>query len=305
MQLRVRLLGEVGVVRPRAAGGSPRARRPPPAGRAAYSRMVSSMATRMSPSGVSVTVTRLTSSEVGDRVQAAVLPAGVVEGRRTRRRRGRSRRRRRPAGGTPAAGRRSAGRGSRRSCRAASAAGWAGPGRSRRGRGSRRGGPAAPWATSSLTRAAASSMASGSPSSRRQIAATSPALSASGEAGAHQRGLLDEEPDRAERGDLLQRRAGAVRPAGGTGYSCSPCRCSGRREVAITTSSGAPGEQGGDDRRRRPRAARGCRAPAGRTRSASSSGTARSRPTSELTPSTSASAFHITSAVVTVASGTK
>ena len=117
----------------------------------------------------------------------------------------------------------------------------------------------------SLTRAAASSIASGMPSSRRQISATAVEVPVV-ELEARLRVLraLDEE--------LHRRRVRAPAPApgtpsGGTGYSRSPRTRSGARLVARTLSARRAREQLPDQRRRGQHLTRSCRARAASARS--------------------------------------
>ena len=93
-----------------------------------------------------------------------------------------------------------------------------------------------------MLRAAASSIASGSPSSRRQIAATAAAFAvgqgearAARRAPARRRGATASLPaESIERRDAV----GAGRGSGSTGSSCSPRTRSGARLVASTCSAG-------------------------------------------------------------------
>ena len=98
-------------------------------------------------------------------------------------------------------------------------------------------------------RAAASSMARGRPSSRRQRATTSSTL-----AGVRANVGLTILARRTKRSTApawtsprLPSGAGSGTVRGATGYCCSSTRCSGRREVARTRSPGTLGQQPADD----------------------------------------------------------
>ena len=113
-------------------------------------------------------------------------------------------------------------------------------------------------AATRLIRAAASSIASGRPSSRRQISATSRAFSSvSAKSGSTACARADEEPHRGVRRELLEAMAsprGSGVGSGGTGYSCSagePQRRAARGQHAAargaaassSATSGAAGEE--------------------------------------------------------------
>ena len=163
--------------------------------------------------------------------------------------------------------RRPGGRRSTRSCCGASAAG--------------RGGPARPppriskWSRSrsrsscgenSFSRAAASSIASGRPSSRAQISATAAGLSSrQREPGRDLPGALDEQPHGLGLGEHAcrgRRSASAGRLSGGTAKRRSPRTRSASRLVARTCSSGHRWSSSDDAVGRHRSPARGCRAPA-------------------------------------------
>ena len=163
--------------------------------------------------------------------------------------------------------RRAAGRSSSRSAPAASAGAAARSGCRRSAGGSGR--PAAPRSApgdSTRTRAAASSIASGMPSSRRQISATAAALpSVEREAGRTAARPVDEQAHRL----VAAHSAGAAAPgrpgsaSDGTRQAVSPAMPSGSRLVARTRSRGQPRSSGvGQARRRRRAGARSCPAPA-------------------------------------------
>ncbi len=147
-------------------------------------------------------------------------------------------------------------------------------------------------------------MASGNPSRRAQIAATSAALAA-----------VKSNPRRTRPACWTKRltapdaamsvSAGPTGPAsGGTWYSYSPCRCSGRREVVITTSWGTAASNVATT----PAASSSCSrlsSTSKAVRPASWRATALPGAESSSAPTASASAFHITSALLTAASGTK
>ena len=124
-----------------------------------------------------------------------------------------------------------------------------------------------PAGGSSLTRAAASSIASGRPSSRAQISATAGAFSSvSAKSGSHRPRALDEQrapPRTATALESAAARSGRAAPAAAPAYSCSPVdaqrRAAGRPALQAwrrRASSSA------DQRRGRQRPARSCRAPA-------------------------------------------
>ena len=142
--------------------------------------------------------------------------------------------------------------------------------RRRAGRAGARAGPRIASGDRSLIRAAASSMASGMPWSRAQIAATAGrVLVGDGEARLDRDRALDEQ---AHRGVLARAPPGrrcatrrawpaararsggsdrAARAGPGTGYSCSPDTCRAARLVTTTLMPGRGPQQVGDDRRRR------------------------------------------------------
>ena len=164
------------------------------------------------------------------------------------------------------AGRR-AGRSSRRSRRAASAGGPAGRARRRSAAAAvAPAAPAAPAGESSLIRAAASSIASGRPSSRRQISATAGAFSSvTAKSGLIAAARSTNSATAAYCDSALERRQslrGRAAPAAAPRYSCSPRSCSGARLVTSTLRPRAGRQQLGHDRRGRAGPARSCRAPA-------------------------------------------
>ena len=94
-------------------------------------------------------------------------------------------------------------------------------------------------AASSLTLEAASSIASGSPSSRPQMAAMSAALPAVKAKPGRTMAACWTNSRAAPHAATSAMHASRGTSSGGTGSSCSPCRCSGRRDVASTTRPGA------------------------------------------------------------------
>ena len=155
-----------------------------------------------------------------------------------------------------------------------------------------------------LTRDAASSMASGSPSRRRQMAATSAALPGVTVKPGLTMSACCANSCAAAQAATSPAPAARGTSSGSTGCSCSPCRCSGRRDVASTTRPGAadsnaattPAAPGSCSRlSRTSRAWRSCRCPV----TISAAGRV------PLTSRHSARVFHITSASRTAASGTK
>ena len=182
-------------------------------------------------------------------------PAGPSTSSAARRRRRRrpprpprasSRRRRPPAAGAAPAPARRAGRGSSRSSPAASAgaAARSGSPRGQQPEAVVRAGPAiCSTAAARCTRAAASSIASGMPSSRRQIWATAAAFCVGQrEARRGRPRPLDEEPHgrryAARRAGGGERRPGRGRPGRARARSTSPATPSGSRLVARTRSPG-------------------------------------------------------------------
>ena len=114
---------------------------------------------------------------------------------------------------------------------------------------------------SSPQRAAASSIASGSPSTRRQISATAFGVAVArarspGRALARARRTAPRRPRRPARPGPL--RAPAARAAA-RDSSCSACTASGSRLVASTVTAGHAPQQAADERRGAPAGARSCR----------------------------------------------
>ena len=143
------------------------------------SRIVSSIEKRGSPSAASTRCRRLLSTREVDARRGDRRRGHPARWRSPPRPRRCTRRRRWPGAGRAAAPARRADRSSRRWCRASSAGGPGDLARRRSERRKRRSSRASSAAgESTLTRAAASSMASGNPSRRRQIAATVAAFSA-------------------------------------------------------------------------------------------------------------------------------
>ena len=138
----------------------------------------------------------------------------------------------------------------------------------RGGGGGRPGGRGSRPSGSSETRAAASSMPSGRPSRRAQMASTASSVRPRIPARPHPAGPLDEEASGRIAVDPSTASA-AVAPvciaSGRTGYSCSPWIRSGARLVTTTFESGRGPQQ--PRRRRRPHrgGARSCRGPGAST----------------------------------------
>ena len=228
--------GEAGVVLGMASPGALQLAGLAPGAPARNSRIISSMPNRGSPSGPSVTVTRLTS--ISPAASRGRRRAGSPPARRPRRTRpgpSRPRTPRRAAAPPPVGDQQvmAPGDGGPQASAAATAARHRrrpGPGCDQAGRG----GPGG----SSLTREAASSIASGRPSSRRQIAAMSAALSAVTAKPARTMSACCTNSRAAPHAATCSTVASRGRSSGGTGSSYSPCRWSGRREVASTTRRG-------------------------------------------------------------------